>query len=460
MKYNTTHLHLAPGLDAPLRHLTKHMLITGASGTGKSTTAGAVVERLSDHGIPVIVLDAKGDLESLTTGEVINPDGETVPRAGSVVCPYGERGKRRRLHVGAMGGDLVARALELSEAQTGALNIALYWAQDQGQEVASLDDLRRTLAHVVEIRESLFADYGLVTPGSVAAIQRAVLPLDRAAGDAFGAPAFDPFDHTDIGEVTVINCGQLSETQGAYGALCAWIVDSLYRGAPEVGNVSRPRLAVLIDESHLIFDGATPAVVRRMEQAARLIRSRGIMLIFATQSPADLPDAISAQLLTRIQHGLRGSTPRQMRGIRAAAESMPAEPGRDLQREIMGLGVGEAVCSVPDDHGAPGIARRVRMSPGKIRLRPLDDDELTLDPEPGPISLASVSAPGPISLAYGGTPEPVRPGPPKRASDEWVTMGRQRGRFHVSEITPTKEWPAPPWWMYAIVWGFIALMFV
>lgn len=352
-----TGIQLAQGVTLPLAHACKHALVTGATGTGKSTTAGALVEGLAAAGVPVLVFDAKGDLESL---------------GARVWCPFGERGAHRPINLGAAGADLIARALDLSPAQSGAVEIVAAYAEDNRFSLACLDDLQAGLRICSEQRATVSANYGLFSLASAAAVSRAVLPLRRAIGGAFGAPGLDPFEAAEAGGVTVYSCGRLAQHPGAYAAAVTACLLSLYRDAAELGHVDRPALAVLVDEAHLVFDGATPALVRRLEQVARLVRSRGVMLIFATQSPADLPPVISAQMLTRIQHGLRATTPGQVAAVKAAAMGLPAAPGRDLAAEILALGVGEALCSVPDlRSGRPGPAMHAKMHRGKIELRPV-----------------------------------------------------------------------------------------
>ena len=332
-----TALHLAPGLSIPHRALTRHIGIFGATGTGKTTTAAAIAERAP---CPVILLDAKGDLESLGL----------------------HRPWRAQMRIDSMGADLVARALDLSPAQAGALHIALAWAEDSMRAVTGLDDLRNLLADTIAAAPDLSARYGLITPMSVAAIQRAILRLDRAAPWAFGANAID---WRDMRGINVYAASEIASVPGLYGAFVAHLLDSLYRGLGEIGDASAPGLMVMIDESHLIFDGAPPAVTRRIEQVTRLIRSKGVALCYITQSPADLPDAIAGQLASRVQHGLRASTPRQVASARAAAESMP---GNATMGDVLVLGTGQALCSVPDARGRILPARLVQVTRGRLAM--------------------------------------------------------------------------------------------
>lgn len=311
-------LQLAPGAAIPWRALTRHVGIFGATGSGKTNSALLLAQRAP---CPVIILDAKGDL-------------------GATVAP--------RLRVDAMRPELIARALDLTEAQAGALYIALAWAEDTRRPVATLADLRRLLSDAMAADLSA---YGLISSVSVGALQRSFLRIERDAPWLFSAaPMPDPRDTTGI---TVYAAHLIADMPGAYGAFAAHLLDTLYQGLGEIGDTGAPGLLVLIDEAHLLFDGAAPGIVRRIEQVTRLIRSKGVGLVYVTQSPADLPDAVLGQLGTRLQHSLRGATERQRKALRAAAETMP---GEFTAADIMGLGIGEALVSV----GA-SPAQRVRV---------------------------------------------------------------------------------------------------
>lgn len=329
-----TSLPLGSGVAIPHRYLTRHVAIFGATGTGKTTTLGAIVERCP---CPVLVLDAKGDLESL---------GDTLLRP--------------TMRVDDIGADLMARALDLSDAQAGALQIALAWANDTGRRVATLADLRRALTEALQ--HDLSAAYGLMSPVSVAAVQRALLRLERAAPWAFNPLPHDPRDTVDI---VVYAAADLAAVPGLYGAFVAATLDRLYRGLGELGDVAAPGLMVMIDEAHLVFDGATPAIVTRIEQIVRLIRSKGVGLIFVTQAPSDLPATIAGQLATRVQHALRGATVHHQKALRAAAETMP---GSVTAADIMGLATGQAIVSVPDATGKPLPGRKVTVQRGQKPL--------------------------------------------------------------------------------------------
>lgn len=348
-------IQLAPGLTLPPRALPRHIGIFGATGTGKTSTAATLVTRAP---CPVIALDAKGDLEGL----------------GRVVPP--------RMRVDALGLDLLTRALDLSEAQAGVLSIALAWAEDTSRPVADLSDLRSLLADTAATP----LPYGLVTPSSVAAVMRAMLRLERGAPWLFGTGAPD---WRKLQGVTVVPCKHVAELPGAYGAFAVHVLDSLYRGLGEYGQ-DAAGLMVMIDEAHLMFDGATAGVVRRLEQITRLIRSKGVGLIYVTQSPADLPDAILGQLGTRVQHGLRAATPRQVAALRAAAETLPGGVRPD---EVAALGVGQAWV-------APfGAAKAMRV---QLDYTPVEAPATTWQPPEGILRppVAQVAEDEPATVAH------------------------------------------------------------
>lgn len=344
-------LSIGSNAAIPYRYLTRHMGIFGATGTGKTTTLGAIAERAP---CPVLILDAKGDLESLQT---------------SIMRP--------RMSISDIGPDLIARALNLSEAQAGIVQIAMAWAQDTGRRVDTLADLRGLLNDA--LYADLSAEYGLISKLSVSATQRALLRLERGASWAFGARRHDARDTQ--GRV-VYACSGLTALPGLYGAFVAHVLETLYSGLGEIGDVAAPGLLVMIDEAHLVFDGATPAIVQRIEQITRLIRSKGVGLIFVTQAPSDLPNVIAGQLATRIQHALRGATAQHMKALRAAAETMP---GNIAAGDIMGLGTGEAIASIPDAKGVPLPGRKVKITRGNIALQPIDWQDVPEPPRVEPL---------------------------------------------------------------------------
>ncbi|UUV43259.1 AAA-ATPase [Rhodobacter phage RcCWillis] len=344
-------IHLGQGVCLSPRYLTRHMGIFGATGTGKTTTAATVVKQLR---CPVIVLDAKGDLAPL----------------GKVVPPW----QSAQMSVGALGADLMRRVLDLSEAQSGALEIALAWAEDHGRACHTMDDLSDILSDIATRVD--VSDYGLVSRLSLAAVQRAILRFKRAAPWAFGPTIFNPLA---VAQTTVVHAPDLVAVPGLYAAFAAHNLEAIYRGLGELGDTSAPGLAVMVDEAHLLFQDAPRAVVSRLEQIVRLIRSKGVALIFVTQSPADLPPAILGQLATRIQHGLRAGTAAQQTAARAAAETMP---GNVAAADILGLGMGEAFISTPNGSGNPIPAMRIKVSGIKMDGRIFSDAPPSISPTP------------------------------------------------------------------------------
>lgn len=327
-------IQIGPGVAIAPRGLTRHIGIFGATGTGKTTTAASIVQQLR---CSVIVLDAKGDLAAL----------------GRVVTPW----DGAQLSVSDLGSDLLRRVLDLSDAQAGALEIALAWAEDTGRVCDTLDDLSAVLTQISGLVD--VSDYGLVSRLSVAAVQRAILRFRRAAPWAFGRSTFDPLSVTGP---TVIHAPDLVAQPGLYAAFASHTLETVYRGLGELGDAGAPGLAIMVDEAHLLFQDAPIAVTRRLEQIVRLIRSKGVALIFVTQSPADLPPAILGQLATRIQHGLRAATAQQQAAVKAAAETLP---GTVKTADILALGMGEAYVSTLDARGLPTPAARVKVLPGK-----------------------------------------------------------------------------------------------
>ena len=368
------------------RYANRHALIAGATGTGKTTTLATLAEGFSRLGVPVALLDAKGDLAGLARGG-----------AATLLDPFGLSAPPAPLDLSAVGPDLIARALDLSDAQAGALDVADAFARDTGAPLSSLADLRALLTRMAGDHRALSGSYGLVTPSSLAAVQRAALRLERDAAPAFGSPGvdvarFEAKAPDGRGLITVIDGSRLARTPGLYGAFAAFILSDLYARAPEVGDLDAPRLAVIIDESHLLFQDAPTPLVRRLESIVRLIRSKGVALIFASQSPADLPPGIAGQLQTRVQHGLRAVTALDLRSVRAAADTLPRAPGLDAFREIQRLGVGVALVSVMRPDGTPSPAALAKIQRPAFPLGPLSEAERAG-----------------LGLAYVATPEPARP---------------------------------------------------
>ena len=370
----------------PARYLNRHGLIAGATGTGKSVSAMALAEGFSRLGVPVFVTDIKGDLSGM--GEPSTGDGAALsPGWRAEAAPlrlfdvFRERGQAFSTSIQSMGAPLVARALGLTDVQAGVLEIAFAVAEDKRQPLNTLADLRAVITYCAENRQAVAPVYGLVTPSSVAAIGRSLLRLERAGGAAFFTAArFDvsslmQCDPLGRGVVSMLDCVRLIREPRLYAAVLLAILDNLADVLPEVGDTDKPRIAMIFDEAHLIFDDCPPELLRLIDQTVRLIRSKGVGIFFASQSPGDVPDTISRQLHLRIQHALRSVTPSDASAVRAAAQSMPAPEGFKAADVIGQLSKGEALISFMGEDGALTPARRVRVALPRCRLSPLDDRE-------------------------------------------------------------------------------------
>ena len=344
------------------RYAARHGLIAGATGTGKSYTIARLVEQMTGAGIPVFLFDVKGDLSGL---------------ARSTPCrffdPAGQSGARFSIRADDLGADSMARALQLSDAQSGALDVLYSWAADNRQPMGSLADMRAALHKLEQSRRTIGARYGHLTPASLAVIRRALLRLEASPCPLFGRASFDVhWLEAQPGVATILDARQLYQAPALYGAAVLYLLDSLYTSLPEVGDSGAPRLALFLDESHLIFSELPPLLLQRVERIVRLIRSKGDALYFASQSPADIPAAILGQLGNRVQHGLRGATQQDLRAIRAAAETMPINPALDAGAAIVSLGVGQALVSTVAPNGVPCPVEIVQIAKPRASLAPID----------------------------------------------------------------------------------------
>ncbi len=387
--------------------LNRHGLIAGATGTGKTVTLRVIVEALSALGVPSVVADVKGDLAGLA-----RPGGghakveERAELLGLAPLPYaaepvvfwdvyGERGHPLRATVSDMGPLLFARLLGLSEVQEAVLYVAFKVADDQGLLLLDLRDLRALLAWLDENRDEVGRQYGRVSSASVAAIQRALLVLEQSGADHFfGEPmlALEDLMRTDMtgrGIVNVLAAEKLINNPRLYSTGLLWLLSELFEGLPEIGDPDKPRLAFFFDEAHLLFDDAPKALVDKIEQVVRLIRSKGVAVFFVTQNPLDVPAEVAGQLGNRVQHALRAFTQRDQRAVQAAAETFRANGTEDIGQAITELGVGEALVSVLDDDGAPTPVQRTLIRPPVSRLGAITADER-----------AAVMAASPVASKY------------------------------------------------------------
>ncbi|MEE4120593.1 MAG: helicase HerA-like domain-containing protein, partial [Paracoccaceae bacterium] len=374
----------------------RHGLIAGATGTGKTVTVQILAEGFSAAGVPVLVPDVKGDLAGLSApgDAAAGTHAPFTERARTIgfdldygACPvtfwdvFGDQGHPVRTTVSEMGPLLISRLLELNEVQEGVLNVAFRVADDQGWPLLDLADLRALLAWAGENRAALSLSYGNVAPASVGAIQRRLLVLEEQGGARlFGEPALELADLMAVdaqgrGRVNVLAADRLIRAPRLYATFLLWLLSELFEELPEVGDPDRPKLVMVFDEAHLLFDDAPKALVDKVEQVARLIRSKGVGVWFCTQTPDDVPGDILGQLGNRVQHALRAFTARDRKALRAAAETYRDNPRLDLAEAIMSVGTGEAVTSFLERKGVPGMAERTLIRPPGARLGPVTPAE-------------------------------------------------------------------------------------
>ncbi|HPE48310.1 MAG TPA: DUF853 family protein [Hyphomonas sp.] len=382
-----------------LKIANRHGLVAGATGTGKTVTLQILAQGFSDAGVPVFCADVKGDLSGICVpGSKNAPLHEKlVARAEKIGLPdysysaapvifwdlFGENGHPVRTTIAEMGPLLLSRLMGLTEAQEGVLNIAFEYAEDNNLLLLDLKDLRKLLAHMSEkeIRDELSKDYGNIAAASLGAVQRNLLVMEREGAEHFfGEPALELSDMmrtaTDgKGMVSVLDATRLINSPKLYSTFLLWLLSELFEQLPEVGDPDKPKLVFFFDEAHLLFDDAPAALLQKIEQVVRLIRSKGVGVFFVTQNPRDLPETVLAQLGNRFQHALRAYTPAERKGVRAAADSFRVNPAFDTEEVITTLGVGEALVSTLDTKGAPGIVQRTMIRPPSSRLGPAEPEE-------------------------------------------------------------------------------------
>lgn len=376
-----------------LERANRHGLIAGATGTGKTVTLQGLAENFSAAGVPVFVADVKGDLSGIAMAgsATAKPHAAFAERAAAIGdgdwqyrdTPvvfwdlFGEAGHPIRATVSEMGPLLLSRMLNLNDVQEGVLTIAFHVADEDGLLLLDLDDLQAMLAHVAERADELTTRYGNVGKQSVGAIQRALLQLRTQGGDRFfGEPALDLADFRRVsddgrGIVSVLAADKLMASPRLYATFLLWLLSELFETLPEVGDPDKPVLVFFFDEAHLLFDDAPDALVDKVEQVVRLIRSKGVGIYFVTQNPVDIPDAVAGQLGNRVQHALRAFTPKEARAIRAAAETFRANPGVDVAAAITELKTGEALVSVLQADGSPSPVERTLIRPPRSRVGPV-----------------------------------------------------------------------------------------
>ena len=378
------------------RYGNRHGMIAGATGTGKSVSLMVMAEGFSRLGVPVFLADVKGDLAGLSQAAVITdklkPRLEKLgltnftPAANPVIFwdIYGKLGHPVRATVSEMGPTLFARLLELNDVQSGVLEVVFKVADDNGWLLLDLKDLRALLNYAgdKENAKTISAKYGLVSPTSLAAIQRSVLTLENAGGDVFfGEPALDLAEFMRVGLdgrglINVLAADQLILKPALYSTFLLWLLSELFEKLPEVGDLDVPKLVFFFDEAHLLFDDCPPSLQKRIEQVVRLIRSKGVGVYFCSQNPDDVPDVILGQLGNRVQHALRAFTPRDQKAVRSAAETFAPNPKLgNVSDLITQLGVGEALVSTLQDGGVPLPVERAMIVPPTSRIGAITDAE-------------------------------------------------------------------------------------
>ena len=370
-----------------LERANRHGLVAGATGTGKTVTLQVIAQSLSDAGVPVFAADVKGDLSGISQpgapNQAMQDRAKDMGLALAPAAPpvifwdlFGQKGHPIRATVSEMGPLLVSRLLELNDVQEGVLNIAFRVADSEGLLLLDLKDLQAALRHIAEQSKTYSLQYGNISDATVGTIQRKLLTLENQGGaNLFGEPALDlndlmRVDASGKGYVNVLAADTLIQSPQLYATFLLWLISELFERLPEVGDPPKPKLVFFFDEAHLLFRDAPKALLDKIEQVVRLIRSKGVGVYFVTQNPADIPDTVLGQLGNRVQHALRAYTPAEQKGLRAAAESFRVNPAFDTADAIQALGVGEALVSLLDAKAAPTVTERAKIRPPASRLGP------------------------------------------------------------------------------------------
>lgn len=386
-----------PRQSLVLKRANRHGLIAGATGTGKTVTLQGIAESFSAAGVPVFVADVKGDVagmampgsptskthDAFSARAALIGDADWAYRDNPVIFwdLFGEQGHPVRTTISEMGPLLLARLMGLNEVQEGVLNIAFRVADEQQWLLLDLADLQAMLAWCAENSSDLSARYGNVTRQTVGAIQRQLLSLDAQGGqNFFGEPALDIMDmircdEDGRGYVNILAADRLMASPKLYATFLLWLLSEMFETLPEVGDPEKPKLVFFFDEAHLLFDDAPAALVDKIEQVVRLIRSKGVGVYFVTQNPIDVPEKVAGQLGNRVQHALRAFTPRDQKAVKAAADTFRPNPAVDVVREITELKVGEALVSLLQADGAPSPVERTLIKAPQSRAGPLTAKE-------------------------------------------------------------------------------------
>ncbi len=382
-----TELFLLPALA------NRHGLITGATGTGKTVTLQVMAEHFSSIGVPVFMADVKGDLAGISQPGVASPKLAERVKAIGVDMPaftgfpavfwdvFGELGHPVRATISDLGPLLLSRILNLNDVQAGVLSIVFKVADDNGLLLLDLKDLRAMLQFVGDNAATFQTNYGNVSAASIGAIQRGLLALEQQGAEKFiGEPMLNIDDLIQTadkgrGVINVLAADKLMGSPALYSTMLLWLLSEIYERMPEVGDPDKPKLVFFFDEAHLLFTDAPKQLLDKIEQVVRLIRSKGVGVYFVTQNPLDVPDTVLGQLGNRVQHALRAFTPRDQKAVKAAAETMRANPKLDTEKVITELAVGEALVSFLDEKGRPGVVERAFVLPPASRIGPITAEE-------------------------------------------------------------------------------------
>lgn len=368
----------------------RHGLIAGATGTGKTITLKTLAESFSDMGVPVFLADMKGDISGLAkTGEMNDNIAKRVEGIDSFKVKaypvefwdlFGQKGLPVRVTLSEMGPTLLSKILNLTEAQSGVLNIVFKVADEESLLIIDIKDLKSMINYVVEHKDVYEPMYGAIAAKSANTILRNLITLeDQGGNDFFGEPALDlndfiRVDDSGYGVINILDAQKLSMSPEIYSSFLLWMLSSLYEQLPEVGDADKPKFVFFFDEAHLIFDGMGAEFLKKIEQITRLIRSKGVGLYFISQSPADIPDEILGQLGNRIQHALRAYTPKDQKAVKVAAQTFRANPEFDTAEVISNLGIGEALVSVLDEGGVPTVVEKVNIVAPQSYIGAIDDN--------------------------------------------------------------------------------------
>lgn len=373
-----------------LKYANRHGLIAGATGTGKTVSLQVLAEGFSRAGVPVFMADVKGDLSGIAAVGAMQDfltkraakvgHDDYAPEAMPVMYwdLYGQKGHPMRATVSEMGPLLISRMLDLNDTQEGVLTIAFRLADDEGLLLLDMKDLQGLLADMAERTKEISAAYGNVTAASIGTVQRKLLMLEEQGGENFfGEPALDLADLMRTkgtrGYVSILAADRLVQSPRLYATFLLWLLSELFEQLPEAGDLPQPKLVFFFDEAHLLFNDAPKALLEKIEQVVRLIRSKGVGVYFVTQNPQDVPETVLAQLGCRVQHALRAFTPQSQKAVKVAAQSFRANPKLDTETVLTELGIGEALVSTLGEGGVPSIVEYTLMAPPASLLGPCDD---------------------------------------------------------------------------------------